>query len=207
MAGERGMSRAARIAFGVLLLLLAAGAGAAWWLLRGAEEEAVAATVSPEAAAQAEAKLERLREEGETIRLSEVEFTSLLRYGMRDRIPGDLYAPAVEFRGDTLRLMGRIPSDRLPRLPELGPVADFLPDTADVDVLGHLRMLEPGRAALDVRRVTFAGIPVPERLYPRALERMGRPDEPGLPAAAFPFHLPEGVGAARVEGGTLILSP
>lgn len=191
---------------GVLLLLLAAGAG--WWLLMGrGGGDVMATTVSPESAAAAEAKLTRLRDEGDTVRLSDAEFTSLLRYSYQDRLPGDLHAPAVAFRGDTLRLMGRVPSDRLPATPELGRVLAFLPDTADVEVIGHLRTLESGRAALEVRRITFADIPIPERLYPMALERMGRRDEPGLPATAFPFALPPGVGGARVEGGVLVLAP
>lgn len=206
---ERRGGALARVLGIVLVVALLVG-GAAWLLrgplsgLWGAEE---VTTISPEAAAQAEAKLERLREDGETVRLSEAEFTSLLRYRMRDRIPGDLEEPTILFSGDTLRFKGRVPSERLPDVPELRRVRSFLPDTADIDITGHLRTLEPGRAAIDVQRITFAQLPIPERFYPRALERMGRRDQPGLPATAFPFALPEGVGAAKVEGGYLILSP
>ncbi|HEX2188568.1 MAG TPA: hypothetical protein VHG51_06690 [Longimicrobiaceae bacterium] len=195
---------------GLLLLGLLAGGA---WLFRDqvarllGREEPVATLVSPEAAAQAEAKLERLTGEGETIRLNDVEFTSLMRYRMRDRIPGDFDSPAVAFRGDTVRLMARVPSDRLPRVGELGAARAFLPDTADVDIVGHLGTLQPGRAAFEVRRITFAGIPVPDRLYPQALESMGRREEPGLGPTAFPFPLPDGVGTARVEEGMLVLSP
>lgn len=195
---------------GLLVLALLAGGA---WLFRGelarllGREEPVATLVSPEAAAQAEAKLERLTGGGETVRLNDVEFTSLMRYRLRDRIPGDLESPAVSFRGDTVRLMARVPSDRLPQVPELGAARAFLPDTADVDVLGHLAPLQAGRAAFRVRRITFAGIPIPERLYPQALERMGRREEPGLGPSDFPFPLPDGVGAARVEGGMLVLAP
>ena len=193
----------------VLVLLLAGG----WLFFRddvarlmgGGRPEATA--VSQEAAAQAEEKLARLAQDGETVRLNDVEFTSLMRYRLRDRIPGDLESPAVSFRGDTVRLMARVPSDRLPDVPELGAARTFLPDTADVDVVGRLAPLRNGRAAFEVQRITFAGIPVPDRFYPQALERMGRRDEPGLSASAYPFALPNGVGAARVEGGELILTP
>ncbi|HEX2092129.1 MAG TPA: hypothetical protein VHG28_06985 [Longimicrobiaceae bacterium] len=198
-------------AAGVLLLLLALGA-AGWYFrdtirgLLGREDETFATAVSPEAAAQAEAKIARLQE-GDSVRLSDVELTSLVRYRYQDRIPGDLHAPAVSFRGDTVRLQARVPSDRIPDVPELGRVRSFLPDTADVDITGKLQPLESGRAAFDVDRITFAGIPIPERLYPQALERMGRRAEPGLAETAYPFRLPQGVGAARVEGGYLVLSP
>ena len=195
---------------GMMLVLLLAGG----WLffrddvsrlLGGGRPEATA--VSQEAAVQAEEKLARLAEDGETVRLNDVEFTSLMRYRLRDRIPGDLESPAVSFRGDTVRLMARVPSDRLPDVPELGAARAFLPDTADVDVMGRLAPLASGRAAFEVERITFAGIPVPDRLYPQALERMGRRDEPGLSASAYAFPLPNGVGAARVEGSELILTP
>lgn len=194
---------------GLLIVLLLAGG----WLFRdrlarlvgGGRPEATA--VSQEAAAQAEEKLARLADGGETVRLNDVEFTSLMRYRLRDRIPGDLDSPAVAFRGDTVRLMARVPSDRLPDVPELGAARAFLPDTADVDVVGRLASLQGGRAAFEVQRITFAGIPVPDRFYPQALERMGRRDEPGLSPSAYAFALPDGVGAARVEGGELVLTP
>jgi hypothetical protein len=195
---------------GLLVVLLLAGGA---WLFRdtitrmlgGGRPEATA--VSQEAAAQAEDKLARLASDGETVRLNDVEFTSLMRYRLRDRIPGDLESPAVSFRGDTVRLMARVPSDRLPDVPELGAARAFLPDTADVDIVGKLAPLADGRAAFEVQRITFAGIPVPDRMYPQALERMGRRDEPGLSPSAYAFPLPDGVGAARVERGELVLTP
>lgn len=206
MARRRGGGLLAGL---VIVLLLAGG----WLFFRddvtrlmgGGRPEATA--VSQEAATQAEEKLARLAEDGETVRLNDVEFTSLMRYRLRDRIPGDLDSPAVSFRGDTVRLMARVPSDRLPDVPELGAARAFLPDTADVDVVGRLAPLASGRAAFEVQRITFAGIPVPDRFYAQALEQMGRRDEPGLSASAYPFALPNGVGAARVEGGELILTP
>lgn len=190
---------------GVLLLVLMVGAGW-WWTRRGGGDE-MATTVSPESAAIAEEKLQRLREEKETVRLSDAELTSLIRFRLQHQFPGDLHDPAVAFQGDTVRMLGRFPRDRLPHLPELGRVLPFLPDTATVEVIGQLHPLPGGRAALDVRRVTFAELPVPERLVPLALTRMGRRDEAGLPPTAYPFHLPEGVGGARVENGTLVLAP
>lgn len=198
-----------KVLLGILgLVVVAVLAG---WLFRGpllrlwGAEEVLATSVSPEAADLAERKLERLRTKGETVRLSDVELTSLLRYRMRDRIPGDLASPAVVFEGDTLRLHGRVPSDRLPDMPP--QVQAFLPDTADVEILGHLRTVQPGQAAIEIRRITVAGLPVPDRLYRRALERLGRTDQPGLGPTDLPFRLPEGVGSARLEGGLLVLSP
>lgn len=193
---------------GLVLLLALAGAG--WYfrhLIPGlGGEQAQVLEVSPAAAEQAEAKLARLGQ-GEEVRLSETELTSLLRYRMQDRVPGDVEAPQVRLSGDTVRVSGRFPTDRLPASMDMGAARDFLPDTADVEVRGTLRTLEPGRAAVHVDVVTFARVPVPEQFYPEALARLGRRDEPGLQPAEYPVRLPQGVGSARVEGGELVLSP
>lgn len=199
--------RGSALPVALLALLLVGGAG--WWLRDAipwpwAEEAPL--VVSPEAADAAEAKL-ALVEQGEEVRLSDVELTSLLRYRLRDRIPGDLYEPAVRLEGDQVRVTGRIPADRIPNVDGLGPARDFLPDTADVEVMGGLRTLEPGRAALRVRSVSFARFPVPEQVYGDALERLGRRDEPGLEPYEYPLRLPAGVASARVEEGLLVLSP
>ncbi len=162
---------------------------------------------SPAAAEAAEAKLARMRESGDTVHLSSVEFTSYLRYRFREQLANQLDAPTVQFAGDTLTLKGRFPTDRLPDTRELRAVRDFLPDTADVRLRGQLRTLGPGRAALRIDNVSFAKVPVPRDVYPDALKRLGRADEPGLGTDEYPFRLPPGVASARVEGGELVLAP
>jgi hypothetical protein len=195
---------------GGVLIVLVLLAGAAWWfrgdLLRLlATPEAT--EVSPEAAAAAEAKLERLRSEGEPARLSSVELTSLIRYRAPAAALETLHEPSVRMSGDTIRLSGRIPTDRLPSHPDLDKVRPFLPDTAPLVIQGQVEPLGAGRAALDIRSVQFAGVPIPPSYYPAMLERLGRKPEPGLPPAAVAVTLPPGVGAARVEEGHLVLSP
>ena len=193
-----------------LIAIVALGAGA--WMFRdripglsGGEPRYTA--VSPEAAASAETKLERLRAEGDTVRLSDVEFTSYLRYRFRDELTGRLDSATVDFAGDTVTLTGRLPTDRLPSTREVEAVRYLIPDTADVRVEGSLRTLEPGRAALKVRRASFARVSIPETIYPDALNRVGRRDEPGLAPDEYAFRLPPGVGAAEVQAGELVLAP
>jgi hypothetical protein len=195
---------------GVLLLLLVVGVAA--WMFRDTllgrwAGEAQYSEVSEEAALSAEAKLERLRTRGDTVRLSEVELASLLRFRVADRYPDLLQNPSAGMAGDTLRVGARFPTERLPELQELERVRPFFPDTTRIDVAGRLRERGPGRAALEIDEVAVAGIPIPQRYYPSVLERLGRRDEPGLPANAMAFGLPEGVGSARVENGYLVLTP
>ena len=168
---------------------------------------AAATEVSPAAAESAERKLERMRTSGDTVHLSSAEFTSYLRYRFHDQLASQLDAPSVSFVGDTLNLTGRLPTDRLPDTRELRAVREFLPDTAEVKLRGELRTLSPGRAALRIDHVSFAKVPVPREVYPDALKRLGRADEPGLGTDEYPFRLPPGVSSARVEGSELVLAP
>ncbi|HEX2206674.1 MAG TPA: hypothetical protein VHG93_03275 [Longimicrobium sp.] len=195
----------------VLLAVLASGA----WMLRGFipgpwQQDRVVTEVSEEAAASADRKLERLRTEGDTVRLSGAEFTSYIRFRMAERFStGDVELPSVSFEGETVRVDGRLPRDRIPErdLRRLGPGADFVPDTANVGVSGRMRMLAPGRAALRVEGVRFETLPIPRERFLPILNRVRGMDEPGLEPDELAFQLPRGVGAARVEDGMLVLAP
>jgi hypothetical protein len=113
----------------------------------------------------------------------------------------------VQFKGDTLTLNGRLPTDRLPDTRDVRAIRDFLPDTADVKVRGQLRSLGPGRGAIRIDNVSVAKVPVPRDVYITALHRAGAGTEPGLGRDEYPFALPPGVGSAKVQGGELILAP
>ena len=197
----------------LLALIGVAAIGAGVWMYRDKipwawkKNDAAATEVSPAAAESAERKLERMRASGDTVHLTGTEFTSYLRYRFQDQLASQLDQPTVAFSGDTLLLQGRLPTERLPDTRELRAVRDFLPDTAEVRLRGNLRTLSPGRAALRIGSVSFAKVPVPRDVYPDALKRLGRADEPGLGADEYPFRLPPGVASARVEGGALVLAP
>lgn len=189
------------------LALLAVGA----WTFRdripGPWQKKEPVEVSQEAAASADEKLARLRDGGETVRLTDVEFTSYLRYRFDQQFAGQLEAPAVDFEGEQVTLTGRFPTDRLPDSRQVRALQEFLPDTADVRVAGGVRTLGPGRVALRVDNASFARVPVPAEVIPEALGRVGRRDEPGLGPNEYAFPLPPGVGSARVEAGELVLAP
>jgi len=189
----------------VVLVLLGAGLWFFRGLIPGPWQREKVLVVSEEAAVSTDEKLRRLREEGDTVRLSGIEFTSYLRYRMADRFTREIELPSVDFVGDRIRITGRFPSDRLPR--GVGRARDFLPDTADVVVNGSFRTLQPGRAAVEVESASFARIPVPSREFPGVLAAAGRRDEPGLGEHEIAFPLPPGVGNARVEAGQLVLAP
>jgi hypothetical protein len=160
--------------------------------------------VGPAAAEAAQAKLQRLRENGDTVHLSAAEFTSLIRYHLPG-LAGPLHDPSVDFVDNTFFLNGRYPKDQLPDAPELKNLRDFIPDTADVVLQGELRTLSPGKVALRVTSGSFARVPLQRRLIETALRRFGNRDEPGLGSDEYLFALPDGVRTARVEAGELVL--
>lgn len=199
--------------FALLLVLLLLLAGAGWWYRDSlpfdlpflTPREHVA--VSPEAAADAREKLEQMRTQRQPVRLSGVELSSLFRYDAAAWTPEGLSEPVVRMSGDTMTVAAVIPTDRIPSHPDLDRVRSLLPDSARVEVSGAVRPLGEGRAALAVRQVEFAGIPIPERYYPPMLERIGRRDEAELREDEMALPLPPGVSEVRVEDGYLVLIP
>lgn len=198
----------------VPLVLLGVLLGVAWtqraWLVERWQEFRAAGdaeVVATEALAlQAEAKLADL-EAGRTdaVALGQGELQSLLVFRHSGLLPAFVDSPTVELDGDQLKVRASVPVDRLPSLGELGEAAAFLPDTTEVEVVGKLLPLDDGRVALAVDEVSAARIPLPARMVPAALRRLGRTDEHGLPQDALALPLPRGAAAAYIRGDSLHL--
>jgi hypothetical protein len=175
-------------------------------LHRDAQTDSQTIGPSEELADAADVKLHQLEAgEAERIVLNEDELQSLLQFKYRELLPAFVESPHVTLRGNKIEVRARMPVDRIPRVSGLGEAADFLPDTTDVSVTGQLLPLSKGRAALAVDRVRASGIPLPQRLVPGALTKMGRKDEPGLPKDALGLPLPPGTQSAYVRGDSLVL--
>ena len=176
----------------------------AWSDLRGGKEQTQLGP-SPELAEIADEKLAGLKSgEAQNVALSENELQSLLQYKYKQILPAFVDSPRVELDNGKIIVQARVPVDRLPQLSELGEAAAFLPDTTEVGVTGQLLPLRDGRVALAVDQVRAARIPLPKRLVAGALRKLGRKDEPGLPADALAVPLPPGVDAAYVRGDSLV---
>jgi hypothetical protein len=113
----------------------------------------------------------------------------------------------VSLSGTTLILSGSVPAERIPDVPELQSLRFLLPDTVPVMIGGDVRSLREGAVAMEITTIEVFRMPIPPRIYPVLLDRLGRQDRPGLAPSALELPLPPGVSSARVEGGELVLTP
>ena len=176
-----------------------------WQDLAGGGEPA---PVSPELAAQAERKLATL-DDGPSpgrVALGTQEVQSLVQYRMTDALPAYLLEPRVELGEGRIRVHARVPRESMPDIPGAGEVAGLLPDTTDVAAQAQVLPLSGGRVAIAVHEISAAKIPLPGRMIPSLLRRIGRRDEPGLPADAIAVRLPTGACTAYVHQDSLVLT-
>lgn len=176
----------------------------AWHQARGLRDEPL---VPSEALADAAAaRIDSLTSGHlERVAFSEVELQSMLRYRYAGIMPGFVDSARVQLDGDQVRLSGRVPLDRLPSGGALGDVAAVLPDTSEITLSGTMLPLRAGRVAFGVNQVSAARIPLPRRIIPSALRRLGRISEPGLPEDAIALRLPRGVNSAYIRNDSLVL--
>lgn len=159
-------------------------------------------------AARAERELDGLlagREE--VIALSASELESLLHFRFPMDWPDGVSLPSVRMSDGELSLDLRLARDRIPSLPELENILDFLPDTVPVRLRGRVLALGGGTAALLVHRIEASSIPIPRRFFPRILESIRGGSGPAdLPPEALFLPLPAGIESIRVSEDRLVLT-
>ncbi len=178
----------------------------AWHTWRG-EEPLAEEQVSPELAERAAGKLESLARRGTPRRVAfgERELQSLLRYRYASSLPSYLNDPVVRLSEGVMKVHARVAREAMPSLPGTGELSDLLPDTTDVDARAQVLPLDSGRVAIALNEISAARIPLPARMIPSLLRRIGRRDEPGLPGDAIAVRLPAGACTAFVHADSLVL--
>jgi hypothetical protein len=143
----------------------------------------------------------------ETVRLSAAELESLLHFRFPMDWPDGVSLPSVRMRDGELVLDLRLARERIPALPELESVLDFLPDTVPVQLRGRVLTLGGGAAALLVHRIDASSIPIPRRFFPRILDGIRGGSAPAdLPPEALFLPLPPGIESIRVEEDRMVLT-
>lgn len=197
----------------LVVLLLLVGVAALAWMNRDqlaallGRNQPSSAFASREIAEQAEKKLQALANgESDSVKLSSVEIQSLLDYRFVQVLPAFVDSPQIELEDGKIKVNARVPVDQLPEISGLGDAAAFLPDTTDLGMTGTILPLGTGRIAIAIEQVNAASIPLPNRLVPPALRKLGRRNEPGLPQNALAVPLPPGAASAHVAGDTLVIT-
>jgi hypothetical protein len=162
--------------------------------------------VSPEAGARAvDRYLELVGGTAESASFSGPELESILRFHAPHALPPGVTDPSVGIHDGELRLGVRVSLALLPRIPELEGVWHLLPDSVPVEFRGSLVPLEGSRAALIVRRIDVAAVPIPRAFHGRLVAALEAERSEGLPEESITFPLPDGIRSAEVHGDELVL--
>lgn len=174
---------------------------AAWDRTRGQPHD-----VSPELAAQADAKLAGLGREGGATRVSLTgpELQSLIEYRWGGLLPPDVGSPRVDMDDGRLTLAATVATARLERVSELREIVAFLPDTTGLRAVGTFVPMDDGQVGLEVHELSAASIPVPRQLIPTVLARFPGGGDAALPSNAVAIPLPAGIRTVFVSGDSLV---
>lgn len=211
------------LARGLLLVLVVAGAvwaGARWGpdlvpgmasLLDGDEPSGVESEgpePTPELAEATLDRFERFRagDAGERFAVGGAELTAVVRHSLPGLLPAGVSEPTVRLADGSVGVSARVAVGAFPRLPALGEVVGFLPDTLLMEMGGSLEPLDRNHLALVVDRVRAARVPLPRRMYGEVLRGLrGERGPPALPAHALPVPRPDGLRSVFVQGDSLVL--
>jgi hypothetical protein len=196
----------------VLILALAVGLAVVAWQNRDAMRAAWDQTrgqpqeISPELAAQADAKLAVLGENGgeRRVSLTAPELQSLIEYRWGGLLPPDVGSPRVGMSQGRVTLEATVATARFARVSELREIAGFLPDTAGLRAVGTFVPMEDGQVGLEVHEMSAASIPIPRQLIPSILGRFPGGGDPGLPTNAVAIPLPAGISTVFVSGDSMV---
>jgi hypothetical protein len=164
--------------------------------------------VTPELAAQADAKLTSLGETGgpERIALDASELQSLIAYRWSGFLPDDIVDPTVEVSDGRVTLEAGVATARFGRIDELREILQFLPDTAALRAVASFVPLGRGQVVLEVHELGAAGIPVPGRLIPVVLGRFRGSPAPAVGPNTITVPLPPGIRSVYVSGDSLVFT-
>ncbi len=199
------------------LTLLALGGGAAWtywpeiqewWSARSANV-VFAVEPSEELAADAEARLRSLFEEGGPVevRLTEAEVQSLVLYRVAPTLPPGVSEPLATLQDSTVQVSALLDLEQLAASIDseaAGRLQEFIGDTARVTARLHPRVAGPARGELSILRLQAGLFPVPPLLIPGMITQLGFSTAPGNPRA-MAVEIPPEIQSVTVEAQELVV--
>jgi hypothetical protein len=165
-------------------------------------------TITPELAAQADAKLTSLGDEDgpDRVALDESELQSLIEYRWSGFLPDDVVDPTVGVSDGRVTLEAGVATARFGRIGELREIVQFLPDTAALRAVASFVPLDSGQVALEVHELGAAGIPVPRQLIPSVLGRFRGGPAPSVGPNSITVPLPPGIRSVYIRGDSLVFT-
>ncbi len=199
------------------LTLLALGGGAVWtywpeiqewWSARSANV-VFAVEPSEELAADAEARLRSLFEEGGPVevRLTEAEVQSLVLYRVAPTLPPGVSEPLATLQDSTVQVSALLDLEQLAASIDseaAGRLQEFIGDTARVTARLHPRVAGPARGELSILRLQAGLFPVPPLLIPGMITQLGFSTAPGNPRA-MAVEIPPEIQSVTVEAQELVV--
>ncbi len=199
------------------LTLLALGGGAAWtywpeiqewWSARSANV-VFAVEPSEELAADAEARLRSLFEEGGPVevRLTEAEVQSLVLYRVAPTLPPGVSEPLATLQDSTVQVSALLDLEQLAASIDseaAGRLQEFIGDTARVTARLHPRVAGPARGELSILRLQAGLFPVPPLLIPGMITQLGFSTAPGNPRA-MAVEIPPEIQSVTVQAQELVV--
>jgi hypothetical protein len=181
--------------------------GAAGRVLDRQEEPVeLAGATPPELAGQAERKVIALGQgESEEVTLSSEELSGWIEHRLAGFFPEYISDVRASIGEDRLNLSGRVATASIPGLEQLGPAANFLPDTAEIATVGRLDGLELGRGVYLIETLQIGALPLPDAWRDDVLTRLKGDVDDGLPLNAVSFELPPFVSDIGVRDGRVFL--
>jgi len=199
------------------LTLLALGGGAAWmywpeiqeWWGGRSTDVVYAVEPSEELAADAEARLRSLFEEGGPVevRLTETEVQSLVLYRVAPTLPPGVSEPLATLQDSTVEVSALLDLEQLAASIDseaAGRLQEFIGDTARVTARLHPLVAGPARGELSILRLQAGLFPIPPLLIPGMITQLGFSTAPGNPRA-MAVEIPPEIRSVRVEAEELVV--
>jgi hypothetical protein len=179
-----------------------------WWSARSTNV-VFAVEPSEELAAEAEARLRSMFEEGGPVeaRFTEAEVQSLVLYRVAPTLPPGVSEPLATLQDSTVEVSALLDLEQLAASIDseaAGRLQEFIGDTARVTARVHPLVAEPARGELSILRLQAGLFPVPPLLIPGMITQLGFSTAPGNPRA-MAVEIPPEIQSVTVEAEELVV--
>lgn len=138
--------------------------------------------------------------------LSASEAASYIFLAATRLLPTSARGAAATIQGDELAVRAAISLKEMGGSNVLGPLAQMLEDKDTVQLSGRLKVVQPGLAEFQVRRIKLGSLSVPGPVIPRLLNQFRKGVRPeGISDRGLAMPIPEYIADIRIANGQVTL--